>query len=247
MADIRVQCTKCNNAIAVSEFVDFTALKCRKCGGAMVREGEVPVVPVPAPAAVAPGEPVPEPAAPVAAAVPAGTARRKLKVREQEAEAAAEAPKSGGDGGRWQELQRMKHAQKAKDAKKVRIPPQVWWWLIFVLLGGVMGFLRYGGVLGKSALDSVAMVAPFIGLALHLYLLTLAFKDSVFHGILALLVPGYSLYYLFLISDKFILRSAIGGLVVGIGQDAGTWYFKQAAVFAKAASEWINAGGGSIQ
>jgi len=44
---------------------------------------------------------------------------------------------------------------------------------------------------------------------LYVVILLRAMKDQVFHGILCLVLPPYALYYLFAVSDEFLLRAAV--------------------------------------
>jgi hypothetical protein len=71
----------------------------------------------------------------------------------------------------------------------------------------------------------------------------MAFSDTVFQGILCLLVPFYSYYYLFFISDAFMVRAVAGGLLVGIAQDSMFVFQREAIRIITTVNDWIAAGG----
>ena len=81
-----------------------------------------------------------------------------------------------------------------------------------------MAGCRYGGWLDETRLETLRMVSPIVLLVLYVITLLTIFTDSVFAGILSLLLPPYSLYYLLAVSDRFMLRALVMGLLVGIGQ-----------------------------
>ena len=91
-------------------------------------------------------------------------------------------------------------------------------WLLFFVLGGFMGLLRYGQVM--DAPPEMALYGPYVILALHLVIVVVAFRNDIFMGFLCLLVPGYSLYYLLAQSGQRVLTALVCGLLVGLGEDS---------------------------
>ena len=93
-------------------------------------------------------------------------------------------------------------------------------WVVFLVLGGLMGWLRYGHVLEPQYMQWLKDASPVVLLILHIVIILAAFKQSVFQGVLGVLIPPYPYYFLFAASDAFFLRAFVAGLLVGIGQDA---------------------------
>jgi len=116
-------------------------------------------------------------------------------------------------------------------------------WIVFVVLGGVMGWLRYGKVMDSGQMAMMREYGPFILLALHIVIVLAAFKHSIFHGILSVLIPPYPYYFLFALSDEFYLRAVVGGFLVGIGQDSFTYIRQGAVVLYNVVTHWIASGG----
>lgn len=130
-----------------------------------------------------------------------------------------------------------------KPTKKTRVMHHWYALAIFVVFGGLMGYLRYGGGLDGARLDVLHTYAAPGVLVLHLLIILKAFEDQVFQGILCVLVPFYSFYYLFVLCDSVYIRALVGGLLVGIGQDAAEVTqveFFRVCEFVRA---WISRGG----
>lgn len=117
-------------------------------------------------------------------------------------------------------------------------------WALFVVLAGAMAWLRYGAGWRAPGPAWLRDVGPWVLLGIYLWTLLQAFRDSVFSGILSLLVPPYALVYLFLIADSFYARAICGGLLVGIGEDTGLWLAGRAVTLYQSTKAWIEAGGG---
>ena len=117
-------------------------------------------------------------------------------------------------------------------------------WAVLILLGTLMGFLRYGHLLTLDQLDFMRAVGPYAILVIHITLIMMAYQDTVFQGILATLVPLYSFYWLFIISDAFLIRAAVAALLVGIGQDSAAFYQSFFNQYAAVVRDWIASGGG---
>ncbi|MCE9614937.1 MAG: hypothetical protein K8T26_11710 [Lentisphaerae bacterium] len=120
-------------------------------------------------------------------------------------------------------------------------------WVVFVLVAGLMWYLRYGGGLHGKNLDLLIAYGPYSLLVLHVTLLLMAFQESVYQGILCLLVPLYSFYWLFMLTDAFLLRAVAAGLLVGIGQDSMAFYQDWFNEIVRVGKGWIESGGGDIE
>ncbi len=90
-------------------------------------------------------------------------------------------------------------------------------WLLFFVLGGFMGALRYGGFLNLQPL--LTAYGPWAILFFHVVVILLAFDEDFFTGVLCILVPGFSLYYLVARAGRPFLTALVFGLLVGVGED----------------------------
>ena len=140
-------------------------------------------------------------------------------------------------------LQTMKPPERRKAKSEWRASQHIVAWLLFILIGCAAGFARYGNYVDKDILGVVAQYAPLVVIAFHVLTVLKAFQDSVFQGILCLLVPFYSLFYLFVMSDDFYLRGVFAGLLVGIAQDSYFFFQAQASNIYNSVTAWIASGG----
>lgn len=120
-------------------------------------------------------------------------------------------------------------------------------WLLFLALGGGMWYLRYRAVLPVPYDTWLTQYAPHAVVALHVMIVLLAFRDTVFQGILSLIIPFYSFFYLFLVSDAFYLRALTAGLLIGIGADAAIFFQRKAETTITVVNAWIASGGGKTE
>ena len=209
MADITITCEKCGNVVTVSEFVDPNSISCRSCGEKMRKpHAEVPKSKSDAP--------------------------RKLGIKPRaDLPPVIEEPVQDEDP---KKKRRREKKQAKEKVEGVAVTQHLWAWALFIVLALITGTLRYGN-LAFEALDPYCQ--PFIALseqfallavgALTILVLLKAFQDSMFHGILSLLVPGYAIYYVIALSDDFFLRATFCGVLAGLGQDAGLQFYQIAA------------------
>ena len=203
MADITINCPSCGNSVTISEFVSAEFLVCFKCKGQI----------------------------PVPARQQASNTVEKLRLggpkaqAPQKTESEVEPPTAGelhsGDR-RYSVTQNFfPDARKRVKRRKTNVfALRVMPWLIFVVLGAVFAWVRYSpGVLPKHQLDLVIQGGVWALVFLHLTVVAYAFSDEAFQGVLCLIIPGYSLYYLFVQSDQFMLRAVVAALMVGFGWD----------------------------
>lgn len=127
-------------------------------------------------------------------------------------------------------------------------------WILFLVIGLATGVMRYGHMLSPEHLSAtqktseiIQIYGPYLILAFHIIILLKAFKDSVFQGILCLLVPFYSIYYIFMVSDDFYMRAVLGGLLIGLGQDTGIHINQIAQSTINTVNSFIQTGGGSVR
>jgi hypothetical protein len=116
-------------------------------------------------------------------------------------------------------------------------------WVIFLALGAAMWALRYGHYVPQNYTEMLIKAGPFIVAGIHVILLLMAFQDSVYQGILSLLIPLYTFYWLFVISDSFFFRAIVAGLLVGIGQDSAAFYNTLVIEYSATVRTWIESGG----
>ena len=90
-------------------------------------------------------------------------------------------------------------------------------WLLFLVLGGWMASIRYGGLMDLQ--EEFSLYGPRVILALYLVIVVMAFKEDLFTGVLCILVPGYGFYYL-IRSGRPFFAALVFGLLAGLGEDS---------------------------
>ena len=116
-------------------------------------------------------------------------------------------------------------------------------WLTFLCIGGIMGFVRYSGIADPTYTAMLQVYGPYVVVIFHIVIVLAAFQDSAFQGILCLVIPLYSLYYLFVISDEFYLRAILAGILVGVGQDTAIFFQREGGDIIASVGGWIRSGG----
>lgn len=120
-------------------------------------------------------------------------------------------------------------------------------WLVFLAVGAAMWFARYGSYLRPEQVGMIKTYGPYVVILLHIIIILTAFQDTVFQGILCIIIPFYSFYYLFLVSDAFYLRALGAGLLIGIGVDSALFFQTVANQAIDKANAWIASGGGGVR
>lgn len=228
MPDIIIQCTSCSNEITVSDVVDISKLKCRGCGGSFLRANS-----------------------PDKGSDPNASEKKRPLIKaktttgaEAQPEPQEAAPTEPHKRLIWEKLNNTKGQKEvAKESRKMYSSLTWKAWLVFVIVASVCGFLRYGGVIPDATIREAAIYQALTLLVFHIVITLKAFQDSVFQGVLCILIPPYSIYYLFSASDDFMLRATIAGLLVGIGQDAGILFHEWSINVIDTVNEWIASGG----
>lgn len=213
MADIELKCPACGKSTTVSEFVADDGLKCRSCGAGLARPERV------------------------TAEKPRHTLTRNTYVDSEQTKVASAAQtveaKGFWPGGR----------RNGRRPQRAKVRHHWYAWLVFAVLAGTMGYLRYGGGLDAAGLDFIKRYAVAAAVTLHVLVLLKAFEDAIFQGILCLLVPFYTLYYLLNVCDAVYLRAVVAGLLVGIGQDATVLLQQHLFEITEYVRAWIARGG----
>ncbi len=235
MSDIALSCPSCGKVRTVSEFSDRANLLCKHCGGSFG-----PAEP-PSPAAVA--ETPPRPGLHVArrqtqsnVGTPAAYGASPMTVSAPPSDGPrAPDPASRGPAGPQLRNERklMNHAWFAA--------------ALFVILGAAMWYLRYRAGLPAAWLAWSAEYAWLVVLGIHVTIVLRAMTEGMFQGILCLLIPGYSFYYLFAVTDTFYSRAIVAALLIGIGQDAGIRLNEHVQTLTSHVHAWIQHGGGDIR
>lgn len=117
-------------------------------------------------------------------------------------------------------------------------------WIVLILLAPAMGAMRYGGFIPDQYIQYSREYAWLVVLAFHFIITIRAFTDSVFGGILCLLVPAYSLYYLLVVSDEFVFRGIVVAVLVGVGQDSAVSFQEKILQLCAFVNHWIMTQGG---
>lgn len=190
MADVRLKCAKCGKEVAVSEFARMDGLRC-SCGEALKKDDSLQS----------------EVAKPKRSAL-------ILKTQEQ-IEAAYGTPKDPGEWRLTQQANKNKGSERQPRNTRLLLS-----WLVFVVLAGVMGYLRYApNNLFPDLTHLLKQYGIFAFGALYVTIILSALKDTVFQGLLCL-IPLYPFYYILMVSDDFFLRAVVCGVMVGIGKDS---------------------------
>ncbi|MBA4389263.1 MAG: hypothetical protein C0404_14920 [Verrucomicrobia bacterium] len=221
MADVEIKCPQCGKVITVSEFADKSSLSCHFCGQKLARPEEAVVGPRPT--------------------------VRSLKIQDPKTRQSEVAKGQEPPATEWRFHKHTSKLHQDDSSTPKRSKQHVLGWILFVVLGIIMGVVRYGNVLQPKHMEMFQSYSPIIIVAFHVMIILKAFKHSVFHGVLCVLIPGYSLYYIFLASDDFIIRALVAGTLVGIGQDAWVFYSQQASEIYAYVTDWIRSGGGNVR
>lgn len=234
MPDVDIQCMSCGNQISVSDVVNVDKLKCRSCGGDFLRTN----------ADAAPAGPSPE--------EKRKSMMKSLHKEDAKQKLALSKNKSGKEQPEeenasrlaWEKLNNPEGQAEVQRQSQKMYSGLTWKaWLLFIIIGIIAGTLRYSGLIPSSVIQQAAIYEALTVLVLHIFIVLKAFQDSVFQGVLCVLLPPYSIYYLFSASDDFYLRALVGGLLVGLGQDSGILFHEWSMSAVVTVNEWIASGG----
>jgi DNA-directed RNA polymerase subunit RPC12/RpoP len=216
MADVSLHCLSCSKTITVSQFADHTKLNCPDCGSNMSLSAPVETLELDRPG---------------------------LRLRQNRPPASQDNDdEEPSQADLMQKVFMPGRGIVRKRTVSGSIKQIIAASLIFLVLAGAMYVLRYRDILPDSALGYMQSYGPYLVIALHFTIVTLAFRDSALSGVLCLLVPFYSLYYL-LVADLMFLRAITLALLVGLGQDTFTFLSGHWLTFYDYASTYIKEGG----
>jgi hypothetical protein len=238
VADIAITCSQCSTITTVSEFADSGKLQCRECGKQLEKPGALAT-------ALAKHEQLEKGSPSPAKKSGLRLANRKHATPPPEDEPTVDKPIIPPPDP-INQRDTLELRPEIKDDKR-RINHAAVAGSIFVVLGSAMGYLRYGGVLPPDVIAMTTEYGWLVVVAFHVMIVLKAMTDSMLQGILCLLVPGYSLFYLFGVSDDFYLRAILAGVLVGIGQDAAIKLSGYAAQAGDVVHSFIAGGGGDIR
>jgi len=216
MADMTLKCAQCSKTLTVSEFVDTTAVSCPECGSKL------------------------QPATTGGIQPPVEQKRTWKVAHRPETRQGPERPEETLAKVGKKERKKDKEFKRSNRARGQRIGTG---WLLFVLLGGITGALRWGGFMGDTYIEMLKSYGALLILVFYVVILFRAFEDSAFSGIVSLVFPPYSVYYLFAVSDDYVLRGVVAGTIVGFGYECGISLTEQSAVVFQTVNDWIMRGG----
>ncbi|MDP6491158.1 MAG: hypothetical protein QGH42_06610 [Kiritimatiellia bacterium] len=218
MADVEVKCEQCGAPVVLSEYAAINTISCRSCGSALKA---VPTSPT-------------------------DSVSERLKLKQREAADESEEDSDAATGDEEESTWRFdRYIEKSRGNIKTETKQSgvIWSWLCFIVIAALMASIRFLYIMPPDYLAMLQLYGPYIALMMHIVIILMAFKDTVFQGILCLLIPGYSFFYLFLVSDNFWARALMGGLLVGIGFDSALFYKDVAADVYRTVSDYIASGG----
>lgn len=191
MADIVLTCDKCGNRFSISEYVTSETITCAKCKNTVTIPARAPDLPVVQRLKFAKTEPEPEPQRAAMEDVDAAKYR--------------------------QGMPDVRRTTRRRVRRRGSSSHLLWPWVIFIVLASVLCYLRFvPGAIDVDMLVKAAITAIFV---LHFTVVTIAFADDAFSGVLCAIIPGYSLFYLFFMADQYYLRSIVAALLVAFGWD----------------------------
>lgn len=221
MADVEVLCEQCGSPVILSEYAAMDTISCRGCG---------------APLRARPSSPT-------------DSVAERLRLKQTEpppdAEEGGDATAQPGEESEESTWRFDRYIEQSRGTIKTEAKQTgvIWSWVCFLVLAAAMASIRFLNILPPVYVDMMKVYGPYVAAILHIIVLLMAFKDTIFQGILCLLIPGYSVFYLFLVSDNFWARALIGGLLVGIGFDSAVFYQGVAADVYRSVTDYIASGG----
>lgn len=223
MADVEVKCEQCGAPIILSEYAAMNTIICRACGSPLRAHSTSPT----------------------------DTVHKRLKLKttpppvsRPNATPAAPPPSKPDEQETWR-FERYIQNSRAETQTKVRTRQTgvIWTWLVFIVLAALMAALRFMPTSPPAVVDFLVLYGPYVVLVIHVGLILMAFKDTVFQGILCLLIPGYSFFYILFVADNFWVRALVGGLLAGIGFDSALRCQEVAARVYHTIRDYIASGG----
>jgi DNA-directed RNA polymerase subunit RPC12/RpoP len=219
MADIEIVCARCDNRFRISEYAAPRDLACQKCGA-----------PIQLPETLRPGPP--RPALKLATAPP-----------PEPAPSAAATVSDSAERRRWFRPRRPRRRRR-QPSSRVR---SLGCWAAFVVLTAVLAYVRFRAGLPVDTLTRLKQIALGALLFIHVVITLYAFTEDFFYGALCLVIPGYSAFYLFAMSDAYYLRAVAGAILVVFGYDSYLMVKDTAEEVYVRVSGWIQGTGAVVK
>lgn len=250
MADIAYKCPKCAAERMVSEFAAPDKILCGQCGVNMLNAANMPAAPAPAPT---PNETTKQDATDNIPPAPMPTPQKGNKLKLARAvpesppqETAPPAKIKSKTILPPEDVRAPLELHPKKKVKKKLVSHSLLSFLLFIVVGGIAYFLRYGGIIDEEMMAKITPWSWAGVLFLHVLIILKALTSDMMQGILCLLVPGWSFVYLIL-SDHFWHKAIIFGLLIAVGYDGGLQLSEYALSGLQAVQEFINTGGGDVR
>lgn len=220
MADITLTCARCGAEITLSQYAQPDSLVCSKCQ---------------APLAMPAAEQL--------------NSERLLPENIRKAKADAAAAKAANPDKRdipLLDITSQIHHRKRR-VRMDSLMPTAKAFALFLVLTAVFVYLRffngYQLFLAKDDLALLRIGGTVAILFFHVSIVIEALTNDFLTGLLCLLVPGYSLYYLFTESDSFWLRAIMMALIIAFGKDFAYYVQDYAMSLFNFINAWLESGG----
>lgn len=220
MADISITCAGCGQSITISEYARPEALTCRKCGQPLPLPRQADAEPQESrirvgPASLSQPFEAPPPAEDPFVIDPAEKLNRRTPRRQR------------------------KLKQKTRRVRQSRVSAAIKGWLLFLILAALLAFLRFKKVLPDNLYEYYRLWGMLMLGFFQVVLIVDAFTEDFFQGIMCLLIPPYTVYYLFVVSDAFYLRAVVSALLVAFGWDTALVLHRTAVDVYWSVTNWI--------
>jgi hypothetical protein len=222
MADITLTCAECGATMTLSEYASPDGLSCPTCNKPMAMPG-----------------------------VKTGNSERFLPehVRRAKAEAKIAAEEAGENQPAvdLKDVTAQIHGRRRRRVRTETFMPTLKAGILFIILATVLGYIRffegYKLFLAGDQLDMIKFGGAVAILFFHITIVIEALTCDFLTGLLCLIIPGYSLYYLYTTSDSFWLRSIMLALVIVFGKDFAFYVHDYAMNVFDFVNAWLEAGG----
>lgn len=223
MADIKAKCDKCGKEILISEYAAVQTLPCQ-CGGTIAIERP----------AVEGREFRLKSTAELHSEKQVEKERLFTPLSEQRAEDSPHMQVRSAASAR-----RMARERRREKISSVKLKLSI---ALFVLLGAAAGYFRYkyGPVhMPRGEFEKILSYGLWALGAAYLLGIIIALKDNMFDGLLAIVVPFYSFYYLFAVSTAIFVKAIVGALLIGFGYDGALFLQKYSQIVFNYVNSWI--------
>ncbi len=249
MADINYTCPICGKQRKVSEFADPAKIRCRQCNGNMQPEKLTDPTESQGESTTDQNTAKENTSIPENQPCPA-TKKNKLKLAREKQPVLPpdESPgvvKSKKNLPEETAAPPLELHPKTK-RKKPLVSQSFLTFVLFLLIGGISGFVRYGLPIETTQFAPLIDYAWVAVLFFHFSIVLKALTQDVMQGIFCLFIPGWSFIYL-AISDHMYHKAVIFGLLIGVGYDGGLQVVELVNTGLSNIQEFIDTGGGDLR